>query len=305
MYDIIIVGTGPAGLTAGQYASRRGLETLLIEKGSIGGELINRHGIETYPGFPDGIAGTELRSNLIAELEKHDADLELAEVTEIEPGKPHVVRTTETAHRGTIVILAMGGQHSRLDVPGAERYEGRGVFYCAQCDGPLYRDEKIAVVGGSDHALIDALFLTEFASDVTLITQKPNLSAGEYFRERVETDPDITVLRNTEITAIDGEDVVEALDLVDTENDDGRTLSVGGLYVCVGLDPNTGFLHSEEPGHGVNLTDNGQIVVGSDLMTEVEGIFAVGDVRQDSGREIAAAVGDGAVAARAAANYIE
>lgn len=300
MYDVIVIGTGPAGLTAGQYTSRRGLETLLLEKESIGGELINRHEIETYPGFPDGITGTELRSKLVAELEKHETAVELGEVEAIRPGEPHVVRTAATKYRGKTVILATGGRHSHLDVPGADQYEGRGVFHCAQCDGPLYRDEKIAVVGGSDHALTDALFLTKFASAVTVVTREARLSAGEYFRDEVGADPDVDVLRNTEVTAIDGDDgVVDVLELTDTESDGERTLSVGGLYVCIGLDPNTAFLDS------VPLTDDGHVVVGSDLMTEVEGIFAVGDVRQDAGREIAASVGDGAVAARAATKYIE
>lgn len=302
--DVIIVGTGPAGLTAGQYTARRGLDTLLLEKESIGGELVNRHQIDTYPGFPDGIAGTELRSKLMAELEKYDPVVELAGVEEIDPGdpgEPHVVRTARTEYRAESVILATGGSYAPLDVPGAEEYAGRGVFHCAQCDGPLYRDDDIAVIGGSAHALTDALFLTEFAASVTVITREEALAAGDRFRSEVDANPDVEVLCNTEVTAVDGDDgVADTLELVDAISGDEHRMAVGGLYVCVGRDPNTGFLDGI-----VSLTDDGSVAVDLDLMTDVGGIFATGDMRQGSGREVAAAVGDGAVAARAAARYVE
>lgn len=299
--DVIIIGMGPAGLTAGQYAARRGLETLLLEKGSIGGELVNRHEIDTYPGFPDGIAGTELRSKLVAELEKHAPAVELAAVEAIDSGDPHVVRTDQTEYRAKTVILATGGSAGRLDVPGADEYVGQGVFHCAQCDGPLYRDEEIAVVGGSDHALTDALFLTQFAASVTVITREEALDVGDHRRSKVEANPDVDVLCDTEVTRIDGDDgVADALELVDTRTGDERRMSVGGLYVCVGREPNTTLLDGVVP-----LTGDDRVAVGPDLMTEVEGIFAVGDVRQGAGREVAAAVGDGTVAARAVAKYVE
>ena len=300
VYDVLIIGTGPAGMTAGQYAYRRGLDTLLLEKQGIGGELVNRHRLENYPGFPDGISGTELRSKLVTELEKYDSEVKLATVEGIDPGQPHTVRTSEGEFRSETVILATGGEHSHLDVPGEDRYDGRGVFYCAQCDGPLYRDEEVAVVGGSDHALIDALFLTEFASAVTIVSRDDRLSAGEHLRARVESDPDVEVMLHTEVTAVDGADqTVDALELADTESGDERTLSVGGLYVSVGIDPNTEFLDGAVP-----LTDEGTVAVDSDLTTAVDGIFAVGDVRQHSGREVAASVGDGVVAVKSAVRYL-
>ncbi|MFC6724425.1 NAD(P)/FAD-dependent oxidoreductase, partial [Halobium palmae] len=291
-YDVTIIGTGPAGLTAGQYAYRRGLDTLILEKESVGGELVNRHHIETYPGFPDGISGPDLRSKLVTELEKYDAEVRLTEVEGITPGDPHTVRTDGEAYETETVIVATGGEHSDLDVEGEEEYDGHGVFYCAQCDGPLYRDEHIAVVGGSDHALGDALFLTEFASSVTIVSREEQLSAGEHLRERVESEPKIEVVLGTEVTGVRGESgLVDGLTLVDGETGEERLHEVGGLYVCVGLDPNTAFLEDVVP-----LTEEGSVVVGSDLMTGVDGIYAVGDVRQHSGREVAASVGDGAVA---------
>ncbi|MFC6723737.1 NAD(P)/FAD-dependent oxidoreductase [Halobium palmae] len=300
-YDVTIIGTGPAGLTAGQYAYRRGLDTLILEKEGVGGELVNRHHIETYPGFPDGISGPDLRSKLVAELEEYDAEVRLTEVEGITPGDPHTIRTGGEEYESEAVILATGGEHSDLDVEGEERYDGHGVFYCAQCDGPLYRDEHIAVVGGSDHALGDALFLTKFASSVTVVSRQKRLSAGEHLRERAESNSKIEIMLDTEVTGVEGENgLVNGLTLVDGETDEEQLREVGGLYVCVGLDPNTMFLEGVVP-----LTEKGSVVVGSDLMTGVDGIYAAGDVRQHSGREVTASVGDGAVAARSVARHLE
>lgn len=301
MYDVIIIGAGPAGLAAAQHAHRYGLETLLLEKENIGGELINRHDLENYPGFPDGISGTDLRAKLVDELEAYDPEVKLAAVEEIEPGPPHAVRTGSSDYRARTVILATGGRHGDLGVPGEDRYDGRGIFYCAQCDGPLYRDEEIAVVGSDTHAVTDALFLTEYASSVTIVTRDDRLAVGEHLRADVESNPDLEVLYDTEVTAVEGEDhLLEALELVDGATGEERTLAVGGLYVCTGIEPNTEFLEGV-----VSLTDDGAVAVDSALMTDVDGIFAAGDVRQHAGREVAASVGDGVTAANSAARYVD
>ncbi|MFB6170823.1 MAG: NAD(P)/FAD-dependent oxidoreductase [Haloarculaceae archaeon] len=300
-YDLVIVGSGPAGLTAAQYARRRGFETLVLERESVGGELVNRHHIETYPGFPDGIAGTDLRSRLVSTLEELDPEVRLEAVESVAPGDPHVVHTDADTYEARALLVATGASHADLGVPGEGEYDGAGVFYCAQCDGPLYRDEHVAVVGGSDHALTDALFLTDFADSVTLVSREDSLEAGDHLRERAADAPDLDVLLDTEVTAIDGTDgVVESLALRDVETDESRTLPVGGLYVCTGTEPNTSFLDGTVP-----LTDDGSVAVGPDLMSDVDGVFAAGDTRQDAGHEVAAAVGDGAVAARSITHYLD
>ena len=307
MRDVIIVGSGPAGLAAGYYAGRRGFDTLFLERESIGGELVNREEIRNYPGFPEGISGTELRSSMLSAADAFDPDVTLTEVEAVEPApsrgpdSPHVVRTTDGEYEGKTVVVATGGSERRLGVPGEEAYEGMGVFYCAKCDGPLYRGETIAVVGGDTNAVTDALLLTEYAEDVVLFERSGALSADEQLREEVAAAPGIDVRYGTAVIEVLGEDgVLTGLRVEDVETGEAETVDAGGLYVHVGIDPNTAFLED-----AVSLAEDGSVDVDVRMETDVEGIFAAGDVRRHSPRSIPAAVGDGVVAIESATEYVE
>lgn len=300
VYDIAIIGTGPAGLSAGAYAGRRGYDTVFFEDESIGGELVNRHEIQSYPGFPDGIAGTELRSRLVNTVEAYDPDVEMVAVEDVDPGAPHELHTQNGTFRASAVVVATGSSPKRLGVPGESDYWGRGVFDCATCDGPLYAGERIAVIGGRNHAVIDALFLTNHASEVLLVERAEELTADESLAADARADQQIEVLTETSVTEIRGDDgVVTSIQLRDRESDETRIESVGGLNVNVGAVPNVSFLEDT-----VELDDGG-VIVGPDMETSVEGIYAAGDVRTDSPLEVAAAVGDGVTAVRSARTYLE
>jgi len=295
-HDVLIVGTGPAGLAAGAYAGRSGMDVLFFEEESIGGELVNRHTVRSYPGFPDGVPGTELRSKMVEAVEAYDPDVELASVERVEPGDPHEVHTADDVFRGDVVVLATGGSEARLGVPGEAEYEGRGIFYCATCDGPLYQGERIAVVGGGDHAIIDAVFLTEYASEVLLFEAGPDLTADATLAEEARSHEGLDVRTNSRVTEVLGEDgVVTGVRVVDEETGEEETVEVGGFNPNVGVTPNSDVVSDV-----VSLADDGSVAVDQKMETDVPGIYAVGDVRQDSAHEIAAAVGDGVTAIQAA-----
>jgi len=297
-YDVIVVGTGPAGLTAGLFAGRRGLDAVLFEKESIGGELMNRHRVENCPGIPE-VAGTELRSNLYEQVEQYDVPIVLEEVTSIHTDDPFEIVTTNEPVRAETAILAGGGNPKRLDVPGSDQFNGRGVFDCAKCDGPLYGDEVVAVAGSSDWALTDALFLADHASEVIVIEPSQRLDAGETLRERVRSHPDIVVWISTHIEALVGTDVLEALKLRDVTDSDEWTESVDGLYVQKGIELDMGYLPE-----GMATTHRGEIEVDANLETHVPGIFAAGDIREGSSHTIAGAIGDGVTAFQSARRHL-
>ncbi|WP_436348609.1 NAD(P)/FAD-dependent oxidoreductase [Natronorubrum sp. FCH18a] len=294
--DVIIIGTGPAGLTAGLYAVRDGLETIFFEKESIGGELMNRHEIRGFPGFPDGIAGTDLRSKLTTALDQYESQVLLDEVNAISPGTPHTVQTASGEYFADIVIVATGGRPKQLGIPGEEQYLGYGIFHCAECDGPLYRDEIVAVAGGNSHAIIDALHLADFASEVIVIEPNSELAANSPLQDEAASTPNLTIETNTELISINGENnILKSLQLRDAEDNTEKVEEVGGLYVHTGIEPNSEFIE------GTGLLDNdGRVKVDAKMETEIDGIFAIGDVRQYSSQTVASAVGDGITAVKAA-----
>jgi len=298
-YEVVIIGGGPAGLTAGLYTARAGLKSLLIERGAFGGQIINAPLVENYPGFPDGISGAELGALMHQQAAKYGLKTETTSVTAIKAGKRHKVVTEKGNFEAEAVIIAVGSEYRKLGVPGEETLVGHGVSYCATCDGFFFRRREVAVVGGGDAAITDALELTQHASKVYVIHRRDQLRAGEVLRKRAMAQPKIKFIWDTIVEEIVGGEVVKALKLHNVKTRKSSTLEVAGVFVAVGLKPN-----SQPFADVLKLTKAGHIVTDETMTTSAPGIFAAGDVRLASARQIASAVGDGATAALAAFSYL-
>ncbi|MFC1987046.1 NAD(P)/FAD-dependent oxidoreductase [Chloroflexota bacterium] len=293
MYDVIIIGSGPAGLAAGLYTSRAKLNTLIIERETIGGELMNRQSIENYPGYPDGIIGPELGSNMLTQVTNYGTNIEFGEVEKIQKdGDFIIVRASMAEYRAKGVIISGGAHPKKLGVPGEEQFTDQGVFYCATCDGPRYADKVVAVAGGGDSGVTEALFLAQMVSRVIIIEMMPELMATKILQDRVAADPKIEVRCGTRIEAIHGKEEVDGIDIFDVLSKKKSSLVVDGVLVHIGIEPNTEYLKGT-----VSLDQKGQVVVNEWMETEVPGIFAAGDIRSNSPCQISTAVGDGATAA--------
>ncbi|MCL2669829.1 MAG: FAD-dependent oxidoreductase [Syntrophaceae bacterium] len=300
-YDVVIIGGGPAGLAAGIYTSRAGLRTLLLEKGCIGGEVINRELIENYPGFGEGIQGPELASAMAQQMMSFGAEFELGEVTGVEViSNQKIVSTTANTYSCQGIIVASGSLPRKLNVPGEELFAHRGVFYCATCDGPKFAGKEVAVAGAGDSGITEALALARIVPKVTVIEFMPKPKASKILMDRAFANPKIEIRCATKIEQIIGEDHVTALALVSCDSGEKSRLPVEGILVRIGLSPNTQFLSNLLP-----LTPAGQIPVNESMETAIPGIFAAGDVRQNSPMQIATAVGDGVHAAMSLGRYVE
>ena len=299
-YEVVIIGGGPAGLSAGIYTARARLKSLLVEKGVTGGWIVNAGVVENYPGFADGINGLELADAMQQQAQKFGLETLTAEVTGLElKGEQKVVKTNEGDIAAGAVIVAGGSDRVKLGVPGEEEFTGKGVAYCAVCDGYFYRDVPVAVVGGGNAAINEALELTKFASKVTVIHRRDELRATKILQERAFAEPKIEFLWNTVVEAIEGENIVKRLRLKNVHTGEKSILEISGIFVTVGFRPNTDYLKNI-----VNLADNGTIITNEKMETDVPGIFAAGDIRSSSIRQVAGAVGDGAVAAIYAEHYL-
>jgi len=299
-YDVVIIGGGPAGLTAGIYTARARLKSLLLEKGATGGWIVNAGVVENYPGFPDGVNGLELADAMQQQAAKFGLETLTAEVTGLDlKGEQKIVKTGEGDITTRAVIVAGGSDRIKLGVPGEEEFTGRGVAYCAVCDGYFYRDVPVAVVGGGNAAMNEALELTKFASKITLIHRRDELRATKILQERAFAEPKIEFLWNTVIETIEGEDTVKKLQLKNVQTGEKSTLNISGIFVAAGFRPNTDYLKNI-----VDLAENGAIITNEKMETNVPGILAAGDIRANSIRQVAAAVGDGAVAAIYAERHV-
>jgi len=299
-YQLIIVGGGPAGLSAGIYAARSKLHTLLIEKAGLGGQILNAEIVENYPGFPQGISGAELGSLMAQQAEKQGLPTAMAEVQGLRiQGKEKIVDTSEGQYRAQAVIIAGGSEHSKLGVYGEEAFLGRGVSYCSMCDGAFFRDEVVAVVGGGNVALNEALFLTRFASKVIVIHRRDQLRATKILQGRAFNQPKIEFIWDTVVDSIAGDRQVRELILRSVNTGEKSSLKVSGVFVAVGLRPNTGYLKGL-----LALNEGGFISVNGQMETEVPGLFAAGDIRAGSIRQVVSAAGDGATAAIGAERFL-
>ena len=300
MYEVIIVGAGPAGLAAGLYTGRAKLRTLIIERESLGGELMNRDLIENYPGYPDGILGPELGSNMVRQVMNYGAEIQLDEVERIEIEEDYtVVKASQGNYLGKTIIIAGGAHPKKLGIPGEQEFIDRGVFYCATCDGPRFTDKVVAVAGGGDSGVTEALFLTRLVSKVIVIELLPHLTAAKTLQERASSNPKIETKCVSRIETIRGDEQVRALDLLDVQTGQRSILEVDGILVHVGIEASTDYLRGRLP-----LNERGQVLVNDNLETEIAGIFAAGDIRHNSAWQIATAVGDGATAALSVGRYL-
>jgi thioredoxin reductase (NADPH) len=299
-YEVIIVGGGPAGLTAGLYASRAGLRSLLVERGIVGGQIINATLVENYPGFPQGISGAKLGSLMHQQAVKYGLEVVAAEVKGAGPGQPYTISTTEGDFEAKAVIIAAGSEYRKLGVPGEQRLSGHGVSYCATCDGFFFRDREVAVVGGGDTAITDALELTRHAKKVYLIHRRDQLRAGQVLQQRALAEPKLEFVWSTVVEELVGDNVLEKLKLRNAKTGQRSTLEVGGVFVAVGVMPNSRSFFDI-----VDLDDAGYIVTEETMATSIPGVFAAGDIRRNSPRQVSSAVGDGATAAMSAFRYIQ
>ncbi|PKB66283.1 MAG: hypothetical protein BZY81_07590 [SAR202 cluster bacterium Io17-Chloro-G4] len=299
-YDVLVVGGGLAGLTAGMFGARYGLKTGLIEQMMGGAQIINIEKIENFPGFPQGIAGAELAPAVQEQAMDAGVEIIMAEATGVSrDGNYKVVATDGGEYRAKAVILAGGSTLRKLGIPGEEEMYGRGVSQCATCDGPLYMGQVIGVVGGGDSAADEALTLTQYADRVLLFHKKEQLDAQQVLQDRVHQDRGIEVVYNSSIEAVLGEDTVSGVRVRNVVTNIENVVDLTGLFVYVGLEPNSRLLQGL-----VKLDNAGHVPVNVSMETEVPGLYAAGDIRQQSASQLVTSAGDGATAAIAAFKYI-
>ena len=302
IYDLIIVGSGPAGLAAAIYAQRARLSTLVLEKEYMsGGQVVNTYEVDNYPGLPE-IGGFELGMKFREHAEKLGAKFLNIEVRHIgleDEGRVKVIYTDREEYRARALILAMGAKHRMLGLPGEKRLAGMGVSYCATCDGAFFKGRTTAVVGGGDVAVEDALFLARGCSKVYLIHRRDELRAAAALQEQLRKCENVEFIWNTEVAGIEGDDHLECLKLKNRQTGEEHMLDVDGLFIAVGTVPNTTFITNM-----LQLDENGYVVAGEDGRTNVPGIFAAGDVRTKQLRQIVTAVSDGANAVTSVQAYL-
>ncbi|MBU2034444.1 MAG: thioredoxin-disulfide reductase [Candidatus Omnitrophica bacterium] len=300
MYDLIIIGAGPAGLTAGLYCGRYKLNTLILEKVSCGGQIVLSSGIENFPGFPGGISTQELIERFKKQVDLLGVNIVSEEVSAIEKGSGnYLVRTESNIYPVKTIIIACGALPQRLGVKGEEVLIGRGVSYCATCDGPLFKNKEIVVVGGGDKALEEAIFLTKYAKKVTIIHRRKEFRAAGVLQDKAKNNHGIEFIMDTVVEEISGENKVEKIKIKDIIKNTKSELACQGVFIFAGITPGTGFLKNQ-----LNLNQLGFIITDENLKTSLEGVFACGDCRQKELYQVINACSEGAEAAYAAQKYL-
>ncbi len=304
MHDLIIIGAGPAGLTAGLYAGRYRLNAVILEKMVAGGQIILSATIENYPGFPGGIDTQELIAKFKAQVEEvgiRIVDEEALEITIDDSGVSplYTVKASSSVYQARALLIASGAKYRRLGVTGEERLTGRGVSYCGTCDGPFFKNKEIAVVGGGDRALEEALYLSGYASKVTLIHRRNEFRASKILAEKIAQEPKIEFIGETVVEEVCGQNKVESLKIRNVKTGATSEIVLAGLFVFVGITPETGLVKNL-----LRLNDQGFIITDRNLATSAPGVFACGDCREKSLYQVVNACGDGAVAADSAHKYL-
>src|SRR3990167_759003 len=299
-YDVIIIGGGPAALSAAIYTCRALLKTVILEKRYVGGQLLGTELIENYPGFPDVISGVDLTQRMEAQAKRFGLEIKYEEVSKLELIDGLKIVTTDTdKYASHMVILASGADPKKLGIPGEEEFYGRGVSYCATCDGAFFRNKDVAVVGGGDSALTEAIFLTKYARTVQIIHRRDAFRATKIYQDEAFSNQKINVIFNTLIEIIYGKEKVEGIITQSVLTKEKKSIACNGVFIFVGSVPNTGFL-----GNLLCVDAGCHIETNIHMETAIEGLYAVGDVRKWSYRQIATGVGEGVIAAIAAENKL-
>lgn len=301
IYDVIIIGAGPAGMTAAVYTSRANLSTLMLERGIPGGQMANTEAIENYPGF-DSILGPELSTKMFEHAKKFGAEYAYGDVSEIADGEEYkVIKAGSKEYKARSIIIATGAEYKKLGVPGESELGGRGVSYCAVCDGAFFKQKNLIVVGGGDSAVEEGMYLTRFADKVTIVHRRDQLRAQKILQDRAFANEKIDFIWNHTVKQINEKDgKVGSVTLVSTVDESEQEVACDGVFVYIGMVPLT------EPFKELGiLNDQGYVVTNEDMETSVKGIFAAGDVRDKTLRQVVTATGDGSIAAQSAQTYVE
>ena len=301
-WGVAIVGGGPAGLTAGLYLCRADVDTVLLDKELTGGQAIFSPLIENYPGFPDGVEGTELAGRMKEQAERFGLEImTFAQVKHVTSrGATKSIELEDSAIEARAVIVATGRSPRKMGIPGEEEFSGRGISYCATCDGPLFRDRVVMVIGGGDAAVEEALHLAKFASKVIIVHRRDELRASSYLQERAFSEPKLEFMWSSEITGISGEQTVDSATIMNDVTGDSSEVPVAGVFFYVGNVPNSALLEDS-----VELDEAGYIITDERLESSVPGIFAAGDVRAGLFKQVVVAAGEGALTAQSAQRYLE
>lgn len=289
MYDIAIIGSGPAGMTAGIYAKRAGLNTIIFERAFSGGQMVYAHSLENFPGFKS-ISGIDLGMNMKEQLD--GVDFKSVAITEVDFSKDvKVLKTKDEVFEAKAVIIATGAVNKHLGLTKEAKYLGKGISYCATCDGAFYKDKPVVVVGGGNTALEDALYLANFCKSVALVHRREEFRGDNITLEKVKQNNKITIYTNKVLNDIFGESFIESVEIKDTISGDTKNIEANGVFIAIGYKPNTGFLNG-----AVLLNENGEILTDSNLKTNVNGVYAAGDVREKKLKQVVTACSDGAIA---------
>ena len=297
-HDLIIIGAGPAGLTAALYAGRSRIDTILVEKMAPGGRILMSESIENYPGFPGGISTSELISRMQAQIKELAIGVKSEEVLDLDCVNK-IVKTSGNTYKSQAIIIASGAKPRKLNIPGEDKYTGRGVSYCATCDAPFYKGKKVVLVGGGNAVAEEALYLSRFASSVSVIHRRQDLRASAILQERLKQDKKINLILSSLVTEIKGNQKVEAVKVKDLLSGKEDDFACDGVFIYIGYEPETAFLK------GKIATDEAGFILSDDAMaTSAQGVFACGDCRKKSLYQVINACGDGAVAADSAYKFI-
>lgn len=304
MYDLIIVGAGPAGLTAGLYAGRFKLKAMILEKISIGGQIISSPWIDNYPGFPGGLSTQDLIERLKHQVDSVGTTIEMEEALQIIPviesrAPLYKIKSHDKTYETKTIIIASGAQPKRLGVEGENKLIGRGVSYCGTCDAPLFKNKEVVVIGGGDRAIEEAIFLTSYASKVTIVHRRQEFRASKILEEKVRANPKIHFILDSVVEEITGEIIVDSVKIRNLNSDASTQLSCHGVFIFVGIKPNTEFLRNL-----LNINNHGFIITDQTLKTSRDGIYACGDCLEKSLYQVVNACSDGAVAADSAHKYL-
>lgn len=300
-YDVVIIGGGGAGLTAAIYTSRANLKTILFEKLTPGGQIALTDVVENYPGFPDGVTGTEISMRMEEQAKKYGTEVQYEEIQSLgQTSGEFFVKTSKTEYRAKSIILASGASFKMLGVPGEKELTGRGVSYCATCDGAFFKNKEIVVVGGGDSALQEGIFLTRFVNQLNVIHRRDKLRASPILQDRARENAKIRFVWDTVVTKIEGNKKVESVVLKNVKSNQEKSFKTDGIFIFIGHDPATQFLKGF-----VDLDERGYVKTDGRLQTSVPGVFAAGEIRSGAVKQLVSAAGEGCEAALSAQAYLE